>query len=209
MSFNTIQSLATPLAPNAYFPLSSNETVQHWARIALAILQKRVFRSLYHLYSIKAKSSHDIVSFWFWGYRCDIRIELQAPVAILIKTPQRKTHPDTLTFSTILSIATLASQQHCLSPLSSVFISHPAGSSPSLYNSEHGSQMVCSALGGLAALWFRHTIVIVSCVLSRTIVIIRNTKDTQSCFPFWNQNLIDPIKSNGISHSYQLDPFPF
>ena len=94
------------------------------------------------------------------------------------------TLPYILTFSTILSIATLASQQHCLSPLSSVFTSHPAGSSPSLYNSEHGSQMVCSAFGGLAVLWFRHTMVIVSCVLSRIIVIIRNTKDTQSCFPF-------------------------
>ena len=22
----------------------------------------------------------DIVSFWFWGYRCDIRTELQAPL---------------------------------------------------------------------------------------------------------------------------------
>ena len=25
----------------------------------------------------------DIVSFWFWGYRGDLRIELQAPVILL------------------------------------------------------------------------------------------------------------------------------
>ena len=29
---------------------------------------------------------NDIVSFWFWGYRGDLRIELQAPVIILAKS---------------------------------------------------------------------------------------------------------------------------